>query len=470
MLIHAFRLLDQLVLAVTAASVASFVPGNGFLAGGMPSIGLWDLLGLVLLLGGWMGIFAYCIRYRADRFVAVAVQVKDVVKAATLAAFWLQIIATVFSFSGFSAANVLLFWVIVTAFGISARLLLRFTLIHVRRSGYNYRFILVVGANARARGLAERIERRPELGYKRVGYVAESLAARAAWITQGWDPGEILGTLADLQGILQRERVDEILLCVPVESRFSEIMTVVQHARDLGIVVRLLPDVEDGSFLRSLHVEHFEGECVLTLFREQMLFQLLLKRMIDVGVSAVALLLLSPVLLVVGILIKLTSPGPVLFVQNRVGMNQRQFKLYKFRSMDADAEQRRHEIEHLNERDGPAFKISNDPRITPIGRLLRKTSLDELPQLFNVLRGEMSLVGPRPPLPDEVKRYEWLFRKRLSVKPGITCLWQVTGRNHTTFKRWMELDHEYVENWSVWYDCKILLRTIPAVFHGRGAS
>ena len=209
---------------------------------------------------------------------------------------------------------------------------------------------------------------------------------------------------------------------------------------------------------------------MITLFRERLLMQLLLKRLVDASLSLIVLVLLSPLFLLVALLIKLTSPGPVFFVQNRVGMNQRKFRLYKFRSMVVDAEAKMAELAHLNERDGPAFKIENDPRITRIGRFLRKTSIDELPQLLNVLSGEMSLVGPRPPLPDEVKKYEWLFRKRLSVKPGITCIWQISGRNHVSFDRWMEMDHEYVENWSLWLDLKILFKTVPAVLLSRGAS
>ena len=276
--------------------------------------------------------------------------------------------------------------------------------------------------------------------------------------------------LDGLQDILAAERVDEIVVCLPVDARFSDIATVVQHARDLGIVVRLMPQFADGYVLRNLHVEEFEDEYVVTLFREQLLVQLLLKRMIDAALSIAVLIVLAPLMLVVAILIKLSSPGPVFFVQNRVGMNQRQFKLYKFRSMVADAEERKFSLAHLNERDGPAFKIENDPRITRIGRWLRKTSVDELPQLFNVISGEMSLVGPRPPLPDEVKKYEWLFRKRLSVKPGITCIWQISGRNNVSFDRWMEMDHEYIENWSLWLDLQILVKTIPAVLLSRGAS
>jgi len=245
---------------------------------------------------------------------------------------------------------------------------------------------------------------------------------------------------------------------------------IVQHARQLGVVVRLMPSLEDGNLLRNLYVEEFEDEYVVTLFREQLLVQLLAKRLMDASVSFAALIVLTPLMLLVAILIKLTSPGPVFFVQNRVGMNQRQFRLYKFRSMVVDAEARKLAIAHLNERDGPAFKIENDPRITRIGSFIRKTSIDELPQLFNVLSGEMSLVGPRPPLPDEVARYEWLFRKRLSVKPGITCIWQISGRNNVSFDRWMQMDHEYIENWSLWLDVNILLKTIPAVLFSKGAS
>jgi exopolysaccharide biosynthesis polyprenyl glycosylphosphotransferase len=260
------------------------------------------------------------------------------------------------------------------------------------------------------------------------------------------------------------------MVCLPVEARFSDIADIIQQGRDLGIVVRLMPHLRDPGLLKSLYVEHFENEYVITLFREQMLLQLLAKRLVDLIVSLVVLALLSPLLLLVALLIKLTSPGPVFFTQERVGMNQRKFRLYKFRSMVADAEARKLDLAHLNEQDGPAFKIRNDPRITPIGRLIRKTSIDELPQLFNVLRGEMSLVGPRPPLPSEVREYEWRYRKRLSVKPGITCIWQVSGRNEVSFVEWMQMDHDYIENWSLWLDFKLLAQTIPAVLFGRGAS
>jgi exopolysaccharide biosynthesis polyprenyl glycosylphosphotransferase len=195
-----------------------------------------------------------------------------------------------------------------------------------------------------------------------------------------------------------------------------------------------------------------------------------LRRLLDLALACLMLLVVGPLLMLpAAILIKLTSRGPVLFKQKRCGLNGRQFVMYKFRSMVDNAEQLRVELESLNEMDGPVFKSSRDPRITGIGKILRRFSIDELPQLFNVLRGDMSLVGPRPPLPGEVARYERWQRRRLSMKPGITCLWQVSGRNEVSFEDWMKLDLDYIDNWSLLLDLKILLKTIPVVLLGRGA-
>ena len=198
----------------------------------------------------------------------------------------------------------------------------------------------------------------------------------------------------------------------------------------------------------------------------------LAKQAIDFAGALAMLVLLSPVLLLCALAVKLNSPGPVLFQQKRSGINGRPFTMYKFRSMATNAEQRKHELEAMNEMSGPVFKVSNDPRITPVGRFLRRFSLDELPQLLNVLKGAMSLVGPRPLPVDETKRFEDLaHRRRLSVKPGLTCLWQISGRNEVNeFSDWVRLDLEYIDNWSLWLDIKILFRTIPVVFIGTGAK
>jgi len=473
LLIHVFRLLDQFMLAATAVGIIYLRPEIR-MQGVQPilqaTFQIGDTIAMLVLALGWVAIFDYFIRYKSDRLVALNTQIKNLVKATGMASFWLMIICAVFAVKSFNIFNILIFFAIVTTFGIVSRLMVRVLLLSARRSGYNYRFLLVIGANDRAYEVAERINAKRELGYKIVGFVAESAEARDSWKGGDNKKLKVLGLLDDLRSVLTQERVDEIMVCLPVDTRFSDITMIVQHARDLGVVVRLMPNFADGTLLRNMYIEEFEDEYVVTLFREQLLMQLLVKRLIDATVSLAVLIVLLPLMLFVALVIKLTSPGPVFFVQNRVGMNQRTFRLYKFRSMVANAEKLKLEMQHLNERDGPAFKIENDPRTTRIGRFIRKTSIDELPQLFNVLSGEMSLVGPRPPLPEEVKRYEWLFRKRLSVKPGITCIWQISGRNNVSFDRWMQMDHEYIENWSLWLDLKILFKTIPAVLLSRGAS
>jgi exopolysaccharide biosynthesis polyprenyl glycosylphosphotransferase len=197
----------------------------------------------------------------------------------------------------------------------------------------------------------------------------------------------------------------------------------------------------------------------------------MVKRMLDCLFSTVLLVLFAPLLLIIGALVKLTSPGPVFFRQTRVGLNKRQFSIFKFRTMVANAEQLQDQLLSLNEMNGPVFKIKKDPRVTPLGRVLRKTSIDELPQLFNVLKGDMSLVGPRAMSLRDYQLFDqdWQ-RRRFSVKPGITCLWQIHGRNSVPFEKWMELDMQYIDKWSLWLDLKILARTVPAVLRGTGAA
>lgn len=473
MLIRVMRLLDLGMFVATALGVIFYRPGLAALAERpltpmpMPSR-IMDTVAILILVSGWFIILDYCVRYKSDRLVGLRMQMKNLIKATTLAAFWFLVISTAFSISSVDTIEVVVFWVVVTAAGMLSRIGLRSLLMSARKSGYNYRYLLIIGANPRSAEFARKIVERRELGYKLVGFVAESADSKQAWEAEGRE-GEIIGFVDDIRLILEGERVDEMLVCLSVEARFSTVSRIIANARDLGIVVRIVPEVSYGAILQKLHVEEFENEFVITFFREQLLLQLLAKRVVDVGISMATLFLLSPVMVVTALLIRLTSPGPVLFAQDRVGMNQRRFRLYKFRSMVMDAEERKKELASLNELDGPAFKIGNDPRITPIGRIIRKTSIDELPQLYNVLKGEMSLVGPRPPLPDEVSKYDWLFRRRLSVKPGITCVWQVSGRNNTTFDEWMTMDKQYVENWSLLLDFKILLKTIPAVLFGKGA-
>jgi len=473
LLIQMFRVFDQMILVLTGIGIIYFRP-EILMRGGKhileASLQVEDALGILILAIGWIVIFDYYVRYHLDRLVALNTQLRNLLKATSLASFWLMIISVVFTVKSFNLLNILMFFVVVTTIGIASRLFLRVLLLSDRRSGYNYRYLLVVGANERARQMVRKIEAKPELGYKVVGFVAENQDALETWDSQNHTDWSVVGQLDNLRTILSQERVDEIIVCLPMDARFSDIARIVRSARDLGIVVRVIPEFADGTLLRNLHIEELDDEYVVTLFREHLLAQLLVKRLIDAALSLAGLIILLPVMAVVAFLIKLTSPGPVFFVQERVGMNQRHFRLYKFRSMVVDAEQHQSELLAFNERDGPVFKIQKDPRSTKIGRFIRMTSIDELPQLFNVLCGEMSLVGPRPPLPDEVKRYNWQFRKRLCVKPGITCIWQISGRNDVSFERWMQMDLDYIDNWSLWLDLTILFQTIPAVLFARGAS
>lgn len=469
--IYALRILDQVILWSTLGVIVALSSPTGMtrvmnlLHGRFAQ---YDPPGLMILGFSWFLLFNSLVHYETNRLKSLQSQILDVVKATTASAFLLILVSTLLVFSRISREAVVYFWLTTTALCVLNRVLLRWVLMEVRRSGYNFRHVLILGYNDKAIRMAERIDANQVLGYKIVGFIAEQPDPASRPPFSNSHP--VLGSLPDLQAILEKGPVDEIILCIPFMEHIDAIKDAVRLAQELGIVVRLFPDQESSHLLSRLHVERFEGDYVITLFREQMLMQLLLKRLMDIALSLLGLLVLSPLLVTIALIIKFTSPGPVLFAQERVGMNKRRFKLLKFRSMYADAEKRRRELEHLNEMDGPVFKIKNDPRVTPIGRFIRKTSIDELPQLVNVFRGQMSLVGPRPPLLSEVDRYEWLYRRRLSIKPGITCLWQISGRNEITFKQWMEMDKEYIDNWSFWLDVKILAKTIPAVLFRKGAS
>ncbi len=469
---HLLRVFDVVVLLVALAGVMLLgqdgvegEPFRRFLRGYFRTT---DLIGLVGLSLGWFLLFNALVHYETNRLKSLHSQIIDVIKATTAAAFLLLIIDALVTYERLTQEVVVAFWVVTTLICIVSRLVLRWLLMAVRRSGYNFRHVMILGFNENAMAMARRIDANQVLGYKIVGFIAEEEGAHSK--SPHAVNNRILGTLKDLRTILERGPVDELILCVPFLNYVGKVAEAVQLASDLGIVVRFFPDHTGSKLLSQVHLERFEGDYVVTLFRETMLAQLFFKRLMDITLSLVALIVLSPLLIGIALAIKFTSPGPVLFKQVRVGMNKRRFKLLKFRSMYIDAEKRKAELAHLNEMDGPVFKIKNDPRVTPIGRFIRKTSIDELPQLWNVFVGEMSLVGPRPPLFEEVDQYDWLYRRRLSIKPGITCLWQISGRNEITFKQWMEMDKEYIDTWTLWLDIKILLKTIPAVLLRKGAS
>jgi exopolysaccharide biosynthesis polyprenyl glycosylphosphotransferase len=280
-----------------------------------------------------------------------------------------------------------------------------------------------------------------------------------------------LGRVDDLPRIVAREVIDEVAIALPIKSHYSQIEQAVGVLEEQGITTHVLSDLFPQKLARSQPID-LGGMAIVSLHSTPVFsWRTEAKRIFDLAVALIMLVFCAPIFLLTAIAIKLDSRGPIFFVQERVGLSKRRFRMLKFRTMGIDAEARMKDIEHLNEKSGPIFKIKNDPRITTVGKWLRRTSIDELPQLVNVLLGDMSIVGPRPlSLRDALKMEEAWQKRRFSVKPGLTCLWQVSGRSNLSFEQWMQLDLEYIDRWSLGLDATILLRTIPAIVLARGAS
>jgi exopolysaccharide biosynthesis polyprenyl glycosylphosphotransferase len=323
--------------------------------------------------------------------------------------------------------------------------------------------VLIVGSGSKARELARTLTETPHVGTAFLGFVVDKGA-----VLDSLDGHPILGGLEELDKMIDRYVVDEVLLALP-HATATDLDPILLMCEQRGVTARLAFDVAPLGAAR-LYLERL-GDVPLLTFSTvpNNSYLLAVKRVIDAVLSSLLVILTLPIFVIVAVLIKITTKGSVFYKQVRCGLNGRKFTFYKFRSMVKGADEQRDEVAHLNEAKGPIFKISTDPRVTPVGRFLRKTSIDELPQLFNVLKGEMSLVGPRPPLPKEVKLYETWQRRRMSVKPGLTCLWQVSGRSSLSFDEWVAMDLRYIDNWSLGQDFRILLRTIPAVLTRRGA-
>ncbi len=335
---------------------------------------------------------------------------------------------------------------------------------YLRRRGVGIKRVVIVGAGEIGRTVMRTIVARPDLGYRVVGFVDDNPEKGYTDIGRF----KALGPLDNLPTILDEERPDEVIITLPWMYH-RKIMGIVRECERRRVRPRIVPDLFQMS-LTQVNVEDLGGVPLIGV-RSVAISKgaLLVKRLIDVTVAAVGLVLCAPLFLLIALAIRLDSPGPIIFRQTRVGLRGRHFEMYKFRSMHVGAEEQQDMLADLNEADGPIFKIRDDPRLTRVGRILRRLSLDELPQLVNVLRGEMSLVGPRPPIPAEVEKYQEWHKKRLEAPPGMTGLWQVSGRSRLSFDEMVLLDIYYIENWSLWLDFKILMRTIPKVLLGEGA-
>jgi exopolysaccharide biosynthesis polyprenyl glycosylphosphotransferase len=348
----------------------------------------------------------------------------------------------------------------VAAIGI--RIAIRQFLILARDHGRNVRYMLVLGANSRAAAFADLVECHAELGLVVIGHLKADPSDGGVVLER-----PLLGMLDDLEAVLHSRIVDEVAICLPfsMEDLIEEAVYICEQE---GKVVRM-PVAPVERALTTGRLESIDGVGVYSLANgPDRAAGLFLKRVLDVVAGACLLIAASPVLAALAIAIKADSSGPVLFRQERVGLHGRIFHVVKFRSMCSDAEDKLDDLRVHNEIRGHAFKLRDDPRITRVGRFLRRSSLDELPQLWNVVRGQMSLVGPRPPLPAEVAQYDVWHRRRLSMKPGMTGLWQVGARHSAEFDHWVEQDLEYIDSWSLWLDFKIMARTVPAVLGGTG--
>ncbi len=449
------------VLVIVGAAQLRFGSTSGWtsdLSGSLPD----PKLAIAVFVGMWVVVLWMQGLYRSrDRWtrrsdIAAVLRATIVQLALTLSMLY------VFKLPDVSRLLLIVMFPALAAAAIGIRIVIRQAFVFARDHGRNVRYMLVLGADARAKAFAELVESHADLGLVVIGHLEADSADGAVALGR-----PLLGMVDDLEQVLHTRIVDEVAICLPfaMEDLIEQAVYVCEQE---GKVVRM-PVAPIKSALTAGQIESIDGVGVYSLANgPDRAAALALKRGLDVVGAALLMILLSPVMLLVALAIKLDSRGPVLYRQERLGLHGRPFEVVKFRSMCCDADERLPGLLSRNEINGHAFKLANDPRITRVGRVMRRTSLDELPQLANVLRGQMSLVGPRPPLPSEVARYDIWHRRRLSMKPGMTGLWQVGARREPEFDRWVQSDLQYIDSWSLWLDLKIIVRTIPAVLSGTG--
>jgi exopolysaccharide biosynthesis polyprenyl glycosylphosphotransferase len=335
----------------------------------------------------------------------------------------------------------------------------------IRKSGIGRKRVLVVGAGEKMREFVDVVKKNIDWGLDIVGVITEKDEIQAP------DNNGLqnLGTFNEIESVLHNQIIEEVIICVPIE-QFGQIRKVLECCEREGVQVRLFSDFF-SKILKRVRVDQPYGMNIVSFMAApDNEIKLYVKRILDVVLSGLMFVILSPFLLIIAILVKVSSKGPIFYEWNVIGLNKKPFRSWKFRTMVPNADAMKTDLSERNEMNGPVFKIKNDPRVTKVGKFLRKFSLDELPQLWSILKGDMSFVGPRPAGPHELARYDSWHRRKLSVKPGLTCLWQVKGRNKINdFNEWVRLDLEYIENWSLWLDFKILLKTILVVIRGTGS-
>lgn len=413
----------------------------------------------VVTMLAWIITLSFLAEYPSIRMTQVRQDITSVLQINTIALLVFSSFNFLIKLGDFSRLFMGIYFFLVSALMFLNRYLLRLVLSIVRRYGWDTQTRIIVGGGDMAARYMSTAQTNRRFGLHLLGYVEDHT-------NPNFDVA-YLGRIEELDSVLSRHTVDGVVIALNVTDPRVDIA--IQICERQGISMELLlGGLSSKIASRNIRYSPLGSSLVLSSIPHTPT-SLVLKRVTDFTVSLILVILLSPIFAAVAVAIKLDDRGPIIFKQERVGLHNKLFMIYKFRSMRVDAEELRAKLLPLNEMSGPVFKLTNDPRVTRVGRFIRRTSLDELPQLINVLIGNMSLVGPRPPLLTEVSQYDHEHRRRLSVKPGITCLWQISGRNNVDFDQWMDLDLTYIDNWSYLEDLKILAKTIPAVLKGGGA-
>lgn len=452
------------IFCTVIAFLLSFFTRNYFIED--PIINLYSHIFLLpLLLALLINFLSYFGAYRGPRYCSLSYYAWALFRGLAISVGVLLALLFFLKIQYISRVVILIFSVVAFFFLFFVRIGVKRYFLRAIQSGKHCLRMLIIGTGERAKEIASELKKQVDLGVQIVGH----LDSDPLRVGQMVNNVPVIGTITDISDCLKKNVVDEVVIAIP-RSLLSDAEPIAYACEEEGIKLRFMADIFNVQAAR-VSLAQVGDIPILTLEPvAQDKNKVLLKRIFDFIVTLASMPFVLPIMACIAIAIKLDSSGPVFFIQQRVGLRKRVFPMYKFRSMYTDAEEKLKEIEHLNEAEGPIFKIKNDPRVTRVGHFIRRTSLDELPQLFNVLFGHMSLVGPRPMSTRDVDLFDkGIQRKRFSVKPGITCIWQISGRSDLPFEKWLELDLEYIENWSLWLDFKILFKTIPAVLKSKGA-
>ncbi|MDR2840174.1 MAG: sugar transferase [Paludibacter sp.] len=362
-------------------------------------------------------------------------------------------------YTAFAYKNTLLFIALDFALLVVFKLAFYYAVTILNRIGKTYINVVIIADALSSQFIREFIKNN-DWGYKLIAIISPTDE-----LSEQFENVKVMANNEEIIDFVIHNQISEVLYCIPLTDKFYQIENLISEIEEIGVSSYLVQE----SFLKNIHNNPTYKKNIRQISGTQHYISLKLKALLELTFSSMVLVIFSPLFALIAFLILLDDGGPIFFRQQRIGVNGRRFMCYKFRTMVVNAEQMLEKLKDLNEVSGPVFKIKNDPRITKIGKFLRKTSLDELPQFYNVIKGEMAVVGPRPPLLSEVQQYKRPQLRRLSMKPGITCIWQVEGRNKVSFDEWIEMDLQYIDNWSLWLDLKLVLKTVIIIFKGTGS-